>query len=128
MLSVAFVYVWSVFSGKEVSTLAIFCFLVAFFTLNSLINKQTRIYGYGGNSFSFITWKMKLWWKFFSVVAWKIESIVVFFFQKAKRAYSFIREFRVCSFCACITIESFQQKVKARDWLQGMNLIWKIHT
>ena len=69
--------------------------------------------------FSFITWKMKLWWKFFSFVAWQIESIVDLFFQKAKRAYSFIREFRVCSFCACITIESFQQKVNARDWFTG---------
>ena len=38
---------------------------------------------------------MRVWWKIFSFIKGKIESMVEFFSKKDKQACSFIREFRV---------------------------------
>ena len=51
-------------------------FKVFLCTLNSLINKQTRISEYGGKIYLFVTWKMRVWWKISSFVTWKVDSMV----------------------------------------------------
>ena len=64
------------------------------FTLNYLINEQTRINKYGDKIFfSFVTSKLWAWWIFFLFVTWKLKKI-----KKAKQACSFIREFRVSTY------------------------------
>ena len=61
-----------------------------------LWNEQTRInqYLWMEDFFSFIKRKMRVWLKHFSFDTWKFESTVERNYRKAKRACSFIREFR----------------------------------
>ena len=64
------------------------------FTLNYLINEQTRINKYGDKIFFFICYiKIVSMVDFFLICHMKIEKI-----KKAKQACSFIREFRVSTY------------------------------
>ena len=73
-------------------------FKVFLCTLNSLINKQTRISEYGGKIYLFVTWKMRVWWNFFYIYmkSWKYGGKKS---KRTKQACSFIRDFRVWRNC-----------------------------